>query len=1047
MRLLSSFQDIESVDVFYAYRKAKADCFFERTLYASEMFAKYEESLPQNLDNLLQRIRHGNMHDLLLEKIGHPALIAKKLSTVERPETDGDRAATPSARNHSFFSDPEKAFERLESTHSLVAEFRLVGSFPVEMHILSALWINMVGHKYDARLSKSAYGSRLRRHRREPHQSKKQAADYQINAIGSFQPYFGPYKDWRESGIRAMREELTNEKSVIAISLDLQNYYHQIDPSFMTNQAFLNSVGISLNECELKFTADLVAAIGAWSKRCQLEMSLFGCSLIDNDYGGIPIGLSASKIISNALLIDLDKDINQGLAPIFYGRYVDDMFIVLRDTGNISGIEELFQYFSARTRWFPREDFDGNVRLNVPSEYIGKTVLSLQRSKQKVFFLGGHGGLDLLDTIESQIRSVSSERRLMPCPDKLDSMASAKILTAAGHPADEADRFRKADGLAVRRLAWSVQLRAIEILARDLKSDDWSEERHRFYQFAHSHILRSDRILDHIDYLPRLLSVAVSLGEWVAARKFFNSSIDAVNRLGASAALEGIKVNGLKAQNLRSVWNDLIYHLICISRQAVIASVRWDPIAGSPAAIPKEGLDFCKVLGLSREQRDIYNYALQFRESDWARTPYKYHVRFDAAKERTAAEGESQLLSAYPFEKDLFEFLKLTLEEAPSHQAKRLHDRCAMDISPKSILPYLFPTRPYTAQEIALYLPDQCVFSGKNSSAKAWARFTRALRGVWVWPRLVDGYASSEKESDGNNRRAYIGMDRTNPDVKLGITSLETSEATWELAAKGTSDCSRIRYDRIKRIVNAALTAFPRPTHLLLPEISIPERWIDGISAALQAAGINLIAGLDYHLNGPSFIHSEAVLVLADNRLGFPAAVQIRQQKVLPAPGEDMELTSKFGHTWKASRTTKPIYIHNGFHFGVLVCSELQNVGHRKSFQGSVDCLMILSWNKDLDTFSALVESASIDVHAYIALVNNRSFGDSRVRIPAKKQFLRDVCRLKGGENDHLVVVSVRTEPLRAFQSRAKRWPSNDDPYKPVPEGFELIPSRRTIPK
>ena len=107
---------------------------------------------------------------------------------------------------------------------------------------------------------------------------------------------------------------------------------------------------------------------------------------------------------------------------------------------------------------------------------------------------------------------------------------------------------------------------------------------------------------------------------------------------------------------------------------------------------------------------------------------------------------------------------------------------------------------------------------------------------------------------------------------------------------------------------------------------------------------------------------------------------------------------------------------------------------------------MVLSWNQDLETFSALVESASLDVHAYVALVNNRRFGDSRVRVPEKINHKRDVCRLRGGENEHVVVVNLDTKKLREFQSRANRWPDENDPFKPVPEGFKVRAYRIAIP-
>jgi hypothetical protein len=107
---------------------------------------------------------------------------------------------------------------------------------------------------------------------------------------------------------------------------------------------------------------------------------------------------------------------------------------------------------------------------------------------------------------------------------------------------------------------------------------------------------------------------------------------------------------------------------------------------------------------------------------------------------------------------------------------------------------------------------------------------------------------------------------------------------------------------------------------------------------------------------------------------------------------------------------------------------------------------MVLSWNQDLETFSALIESAAIDIHAYAVLVNNRKYGDSRVRSPAKESFNRDLARVRGGDNDFCVVVTLDIDKLRAFQSRAKRWPEDGDFFKPVPEGFRPSPSRKRLP-
>lgn len=420
-KVINVWQDLALTDLFFAFRKAKADCFFERSICIASQFSEYEQDLASRLMAMLARLQANEVASVLQQNLGTIRIIAKKLGIKPKINTVSE--------GHSFFSDPARAFERLCATHELTPEFRIVANFPVEMHVLSALWINLVGHKFDAVLSKSAYGSRLRRYRPEPGAPKGSLGSYHREAVGSFQPYFGPYKKWRNRGLQAIRSELKADHAVIAISMDLTSYYHRVDPTFMSDSQFLATAGIDLTDWELSFTHAFSYALGEWSNNVASEMLLLGCSEHEVTDGGLPIGLSLSRVIANALLVGLDRDIEQGLTPVYYGRYVDDLFLVLRDPCNLSSSEELSDFFAARTYCFPpqSEIKDGKAYLSLPGGFQGKTKLILQQNKQKVFFLRGQGGLDLLSNIESQIRSVSSERRLMPSPDRLESMASAKV--------------------------------------------------------------------------------------------------------------------------------------------------------------------------------------------------------------------------------------------------------------------------------------------------------------------------------------------------------------------------------------------------------------------------------------------------------------------------------------------------------------------------------------------------------------------------------------------------------------------------------------------
>src|SRR5690606_37591457 len=112
--------------------------------------------------------------------------------------------------------------------------------------------------------------------------------NYHLEAIGSFQPYFSPYKNWRESGLRAVRRELEAEQAVIAVTMDLTSYYHRVDPSFLSNAAFHEEIGVSLSDWERDFTRAFVQALADWSNVTAAELAALGCNADTGLLGGLP---------------------------------------------------------------------------------------------------------------------------------------------------------------------------------------------------------------------------------------------------------------------------------------------------------------------------------------------------------------------------------------------------------------------------------------------------------------------------------------------------------------------------------------------------------------------------------------------------------------------------------------------------------------------------------------------------------------------------------------------------------------------------------------
>lgn len=193
----------------------------------------------------------------------------------------------------------------------------------VEYQILSALWILKVGHLFEAKLDKElSYGNRLRRRSGLVPDSDSLQDQLNLDASGLFSPYFSAYKNWRGNGLNAMKKLISEGHDVTAITMDLAGFYHNASPNFLLRPSFLRKLGLSLSSDERKFTRLILESINNWY-------------LTTPDYeqrtdGALPVGSSISKIISNVLLYELDKQISEGLEPEYYGRYVDDIFLVFK---------------------------------------------------------------------------------------------------------------------------------------------------------------------------------------------------------------------------------------------------------------------------------------------------------------------------------------------------------------------------------------------------------------------------------------------------------------------------------------------------------------------------------------------------------------------------------------------------------------------------------------------------------------------------------------------------------------------------------------------
>ena len=350
-------------------------------------------------------------------------------------------------------------------------------------------------------------------------------------------------------------------------------------------------------------------------------------------------------------------------------------------------------------------------------------------------------------------------------------------------------------------------------------------------------------------------------------------------------------------------------------------------------------------------------------------------------------------------------------------------------------LPYglVFATRPFNLAELFVLAKDPFA----ETSQPALQAVVLALRGFSLNERMPRCDSKAVLQiPDGKSESRHA----------IAVSSWQTSLDSWVASVTRSPDPKSLdRYVRLTRLVNGVIAQPKGARYFILPELALPAHWFMRIAQKLQGRGISLITGIEYLHASKGRVRHQVWAALSHDGLGFPSMMIYRQDKQRPALHEEQELQRLAGLKMRPDKTwtTPPILQHGDFRFSLLVCSELTNISYRAALRGQVDALFVPEWNQDTETFNAMVESAALDIHAYIIQCNDRRYGDSRIRSPAKDSWQRDVLRVKGGIDDYCVTGEIDVQALRRFQS-SHRSPAK--PFKPVPDGFQIAYERKLLP-
>ena len=221
---------------------------------------------------------------------------------------------------------------------------------------------------------------------------------------------------------------------------------------------------------------------------------------------------------------------------------------------------------------------------------------------------------------------------------------------------------------------------------------------------------------------------------------------------------------------------------------------------------------------------------------------------------------------------------------------------------------------------------------------------------------------------------------------------------------------------------------------LILPEVSVPHRWLPMIADESRRKQRLIIIGLE-HIRINNICYNLLATCLPFEQNGIKDVVINFRLKNHYSPSETKMILEKGKVIPIPSISLYNLFVWKGVNFANYNCYELADINHRSLFKSKVDLLFASEYNSDVNYFSNIVETVSRDIHCYFVQVNSSDFGDSRITAPRKTES-KDILKLKGGENNVVLLGKIDINELRNFQ-KTRVFGQNTAIFKNTPPDFD----------
>ncbi len=825
---------------------------------------------------------------------------------------------------------------------------------PIELLILDSLWMLLLGKIQSDNRCRSVY-SYAGRFKKSLFNNKTKdlflGIDFESNRC--FEPYFNNYTRWRDKAFDTIKCE-QNKSDLLMMSLDLKSFYYLVDFDFQNINFIFNG------DARLQEFAELSKNLRSVYLRYTALIRKQKKGIPNTNNCVFPIGLLSPLVLREAYLSKFDSVLFKKLTPMYYGRYVDDILLVVEapNMDNFSQKDYIEHFLIATNIVAPvgKENYKLVLHPN----------LKLQSEKINCFFFKLGSPNILLETYEDKIRVNSSEANLLPDVDILNHSFGNQAYDLSGVSGSNKIRdlrFLQSDNYSATRFVNGLKRLLKNTSIEAIKISPFLDEILEFY--------RDSQGIEYSNSWKSVFELFTLCRDKRRANQFYLNIKEYIKKLDFSMLEpDEIYTNSYK-KLLRQLQRDMC-NALDISMSLAVAL---DYNMGR-ARLLKDARVFrnCNLINHQLVSLPLLNYVL--------------------AQSQTA--------------QSMIDLTAIKTIGNPNKDAYNTLDEFLLKWSPRFIhleeLYFLFFIYDFNSQKKRYINNHTWLF-------KKYLEINHM--GSWAKPPVLCELSKAVEPSYATLLK--INIDRNSSSKPcIGLVSTPINEGDALLAINNPEKCLTFkRKEQLFRILN---TAKREQTHYLsFPEFYLPLAWLPEVWSFCKSNDVTVVTGLQYIASGDRAYNFTCIVEPTECSRWYRNALLLFREKLYYAP-EEQELLARQG--LGTVDCVSPFYYvvsEPSFEFSTILCFEFTDIYSRAALKGKVDALFVPQLNRDTNYFSSIVTATSRDLHCFIIQTNTSIYGDSRITGPFKTE-MKNILQIKGGTNDVVIVGEIDVQRLRERQ-------------------------------